>query len=230
MASATAQLSEQLYRLCREHVAKEALAFFEQLLAEQPPRELSLLGGFSAAARRAGKEPVAVAPELARDFETMGFALPSPTTRATVVRSWLLSASMLRLPESAHVGLIKRAFQTGDNDERCVVLRLLPVLPAPERFVMLAVEACRTNVLDVFQALACDNPYPAAYFAEESFNQLVMKALFMGSPLARLQKMETRINPELVRMVRDYAAERRAAHRPIPPDCRLIDSTLEMDA
>lgn len=230
MATATAQLSERLHGLCRQHVTSDVLSYFEQLVSAEPARELALLGGFSAAARRAGKEPISLPDELLHDLATSGLTLPAPITRATLVRSWLLSALCLRLPESAHVGIVKRAFQTGDNDERCVVLRMLPVLPAPERFAMLAVEACRTNVLDVFQALACDNPYPAAHFGDESFNQLVMKALFMGSPLARLHKLETRINSELVRMVRDYAAERRAAHRPIPTDCRLIDSTLEMDA
>ena len=64
----------------------------------------------------------------------------------------------------------------GDNRERQAVLRALPLLPEPERFAAIAIEACRTNVLPVFEAIACENPYPARYFPERNFNQMVLKA------------------------------------------------------
>ena len=64
------------------------------------------------------------------------------------------------------------------------------------------------------------------YFPELNFNQMVLKALFIGSPLARLVGLEERITPELVRMAEDYAAERRAAGRSVPEDIALITKHL----
>ena len=51
------------------------------------------------------------------------------------------------------------------------MLKSLPLLPEPQRFEALAVEACRSNVLTVFEAIACENPYPHGYFEELSFDQ-----------------------------------------------------------
>jgi hypothetical protein len=98
------------------------------------------------------------------------------------------------------------------------VLRCLALLPAPDRFVPLAVEACRSSIQPLFEAVACENPYPAAYFPEASFNQMVLKALFIGVALPRIRGLKGRVTGELRRMAADYASERRAAARPVPPD------------
>jgi hypothetical protein len=115
-------------------------------------------------------------------------------------------------------------FRIGDNDERRAILRALPLLRAPERFVALAVDACRTNVVSIFEAIACDNPYPAAHFADGAFHQLALKTVFLGLPLARIVGLEARRTPELARMAADYAAERRAAGRAVPDDLHLLGS------
>ena len=36
------------------------------------------------------------------------------------------------------------------------------LLPGPEQFLPIAVDACRTNILPLFEAIACENPYPDA--------------------------------------------------------------------
>lgn len=113
-------------------------------------------------------------------------------------------------------------FRHGDTEERRAIVRALPRLRDPARFLALAVEACRTSVVPLFEAIACNNPFPAAHFPDESFNQMVLKAVFVGVPLARVVGLQTRLSPELERMARDYAAERRAAGRAIPDDLTLI--------
>jgi hypothetical protein len=113
-------------------------------------------------------------------------------------------------------------FAHGDNDERRAILRALPRLRDPARFLTLAVEACRTSVVPVFEAIACDNPFPTTHFPDANFNQMVLKAVFVGVPLARVVGLQTRLSPDLSRMARDYAAERRAAGRAIPDDLALI--------
>jgi hypothetical protein len=102
------------------------------------------------------------------------------------------------------------------------VLRALPFLPERSRFVTMAIEACRTNVQTVFQAIACENPLPADDFPDLNFNQLVLKALFNGVAISRIVGLSRRLGPELARMASDYAAERRAAGRSVPPDIDLV--------
>jgi hypothetical protein len=68
----------------------------------------------------------------------------------------------------------------------------------------------------------CENPYPAAHFPEPAFNQLVLKAYFIGVPVLRILGLDRRKTPELRRMAADYASERRAAGRSVPADIDLV--------
>ncbi len=115
------------------------------------------------------------------------------------------------------------SFVRGDNRERQAVLKALPLVEDPEPMLPLAIEACRTNVKDVFEAIACDNPLPAVHFAEAPFNQLVLKAIFVDAPVDRIVGLGRRTNPELVRMADDYASERRAAGRAPPPGLLILE-------
>ena len=126
--------------------------------------------------------------------------------------------------------LVETLFHTGEQREQQSVLRALPRLAEqpgldPATFCPIAIEACRTNSVAVFSAIAHDNPYPAAHFPELHFNQLVLKALFLGVTVARIVGLEARKNTELVRMVRAYASERRAAGRAVPAD---VDNVIAL--
>jgi len=113
-------------------------------------------------------------------------------------------------------------FRTGEIREQQALLKTLFYLPDAERFVALAAEAVRTNVVSVLEAITCGNPYPAAHLPELAFNQLIMKAMFNQLPLGRVMGLAARLGPELRRMVQAYASERRAAGRSVPPDVDLI--------
>jgi hypothetical protein len=118
--------------------------------------------------------------------------------------------------------LVEECFLQGDTRERQAVLRTLALLPDPGRFVPLGVEACRTSVQPVFEAIACENPFPARHFPESSFNQMVLKAVFIGVAVGRILGIEARITAELRRMAADYASERRAAGRSVPDDVAYL--------
>ena len=70
----------------------------------------------------------------------------------------------------------------------------------------------------VFEAVAHANPYPAEQFSETQWNQMVLKALFVGSTLAPIQGLDERRNADLAGMLIDYAHERWAAGRPVSPE------------
>jgi hypothetical protein len=184
--------------------------------------------GFYAGAARRFPGSVAELPSAAQT-RLAKLAVPAPEvwSLSDLARAGLLLKALDASPEQDHVALATEIFRRGDSAERVALLRSLPLLPAPERFSELAIEACRTHVLDVFAAIACDNPYPAAHFPELNFNQLVIKLLFMELSLARVVGWRARANPELRRIAGDYAAERRAAYRSVPDDIALIKATEE---
>ena len=113
-------------------------------------------------------------------------------------------------------------YEHGDARAQQGWLRALPMLPQPQRFLPTALDACRSTNAQLFEAIACENPYPARYFTERNFNQLVMTALDGGVELSRIVGVSRRSNPDLVRMVGDYASERKAAGRSAPPDIALV--------
>ncbi len=114
------------------------------------------------------------------------------------------------------------AFQYADEGELCAFYRAIPLLPEAQRFVWRAGEACRTNMASVFRAMACDNPYPVTHFDAIAWQQLLMKALFIGVPLWRIYGLDQRLSATLAVMVLDYMDERTSAGRGIPVDAWLL--------
>lgn len=175
---------------------------------------------FGSATRRFGSEPVGrnatIADASGRTWSIDTWGLDE------AARAVLLLRALATTPVADRFGFLDALYRAGALRERTAVLRVLPLLPDPNAFLTIALDACRASTQPVFDAIACENPYPAAHFPEASFNQLALKAVFTGVPLARILDLETRRTPELARMAADYAAERRAAGRSVPSDLALL--------
>jgi hypothetical protein len=104
---------------------------------------------------------------------------------------------------------------TAEINELIALCRGLPVYPNPALMEPRAREAVRSGMKPVFEAVAHRNPYPRETFAEEAWNQMVVKAFFMGSTLWPIQGLDNRANPRLARMLVGLAKERWAAQRPV---------------
>jgi len=171
---------------------------------------------------------------LARSARKVGDApLPASELQAEgwTARDVARAALVLRVFERAALDVAVTAYgqwlRRGEQGEQESLLRMLPLLPEPKRLVSHAVEACRTNSEVVFRAIACGNPFPAAHFPDDNFNQLVLKAVFMGVPVGEIEGLSGRITTELLRMADDFAAERTAAARPVPTDIGLLHQLFE---
>jgi hypothetical protein len=151
-----------------------------------------------------------------------GVSVPAVWSLTDVARAAILLRAFESLDDAERASLATEIFRRGDTSERVSVLRSLALAQDAQPFVALGAEACRSNVLDVLAALACENPFPARALPELAWNQMVMKALFVGLPLERVHAWQSRNNAELVRMTQDFAAERRAAGRPVPDDVARI--------
>ncbi len=105
--------------------------------------------------------------------------------------------------------------RTADMAELIALYRGLPLYPDPETLGFEVGEGLRSNIKAVFEAIAHQNPYARDHFDEHRWNHMILKALFVDSQLSPIIGLEERANPELARILVDYAQERWAAGRPV---------------
>jgi hypothetical protein len=171
----------------------------------------------SLVARKLGKAPLALdAAALALAEESRPGWDPSPWTIDQAARVRLLLAASR--DGDTFVRRLDQLCATADVDELVAFYRGLPLYPEPPRHRLRAAEGLRSNMSVVFEAVAHHNPYPAEQLAEDAWNQMVLKALFVGSALDPIVGLDRRANATLARMLGDYAHERWAAGRPVSPE------------
>lgn len=124
---------------------------------------------------------------------------------------------VLESDEDTFTPKVATLIQVADKGELVAFLKFLTFLPNHKAFTHVAVEALRTNIADVFDAISLNNPYPAAYFNDQQWNQMYLKAAFMQRDLSLIMEVDSRANKDLTRIISDYAHERWAASRDIDP-------------
>jgi len=145
-------------------------------------------------------------------------SLPLGWTPLTLLRAKLL------LSESVfEKGLewIEECFRTADLGESLDLYRLLPLVESEcdrEALVWRIGEGLRTNAPPVFEAVAHNSALPAQLLSEETWNQMVLKALFIDVSVTLIVGWQERRNPTLDAMALRFASERAMAHREIPED------------
>ena len=179
------------------------------------------LGNYAAAARRAGKRALRLDEDEEAQVRRVDAGLNLSVWGADEAVRALLLLSLAHLPLEGHAELATQCYELGDSREQQSWLRAVSLLPGAERHLRTAIDACRTNILPLFEAIACENPYPARFFPELNFNQMAMKALFSRVALSRIVGLEGRSNADLSRMCFDYLCEREAAGRTVPEDIWL---------
>lgn len=144
-----------------------------------------------------------------------GFSI-SGWTSDQLVRIWWL----LHFPsedQSRYFKQMESLFKSAEMNEQVALYSALPLLAFPEVFRQRASEGLRTNIRQVFEAIALDNPYPVEYFDEAAWNQMVLKSFFMNVAVNRIAGLDEKANATLAHILSDYAHERWAAGRPVNP-------------
>ena len=187
----------------------------------KPLREFYL--AFGLASRMAGKKPLLLTDGDLQDARNLRRGLnPTHWTTDQTARILLLLTLPHENPDD-FLKILNQLSGTADVGELTAVYRAFPLLPHPQALRARAAEGIRTSMDVVFNAVAVDNPYPGEYLDEAAWNQLILKAVFIGTPLGAIQGLDTRANPTLARILRDYAHERWAAGRPVTPELwRLV--------
>ena len=127
--------------------------------------------------------------------------------------------------------LLANTYVQGDEFEKEAILKALSLLDPTGDLVALAEDSCRTNIITLFTSISQKNPYPAQYFSEGIFNQMILKSLFLDINIEAIMGLRKRVNHSMSRMCFDYVRERLAASRSVPASIWLtIDLTLQPEA
>jgi hypothetical protein len=193
--------------------------FAEQLeLLRSNPSEKSLYLALGYATRKLGKDDLklnaddlATANKARTGWDPSDWSVDQAARLAFILASYNADAVRFR-------DRLEQLFRTADVGELITFYRGLPLYPEPQLHIARAREGARSGMQPIFEAVAHRNPYPAEQFDENSWNHMVLKALFIGSTLAPIQGLDRRANPSLMRMLCDYAHERWAAGRPVAPE------------
>lgn len=145
-----------------------------------------------------------------------------------------LLVKVLEIDAPYYGAKVANIIEVADTSELRTFLKYLILLPNAKTFKWTAVEALRTNIAIIFDAITLNNPYPAKYFNQQQWNQMYLKAAFMERDLSMIRSIEERANKDLARIISDYAHERWAASRMIDPMfwrpvAKFIDDTLIYD-
>jgi len=211
-----------------ERLEAPALAWYEEACAE--------IGGgcaderfsrlFSMASRHARGRPVEL---TAAEHESAARLVsgwnPERWTRLDLLRVGLILSRPDLERETTAPALCGMA-KFADMGELCALYRSFCLLPRPDDYAWQAGEGCRTNMNAVFEAMACDNPYPVRHFDDVAWRALVVKSIFIGAPLWRVEGLDARLSEELAHVALDLADERRSAGRPVPPELWLALGTF----
>ena len=216
-------MKQFLVQILKARVSGEGWTWFEKALGTTAPEQKTqLLAHYTGASKRLGKNAVFLDEGEKTRLQSLNSSLSLDNWGLDEIGRAAVLLSLSHLPSTDYAQLVLECYELGDSREQQSWLRALSLLPGCERFLETAVDACRTNILPVFEAIACENPYPALYFSDLHFNQMVLKSLFTGITVWRIAGLESRFNSELSRMADDYASERESAGRSVPPDIWLV--------
>ena len=224
--------SALLHSWLKTQTSKETLTWLEGKQAEikQNAAEKTLFIAFSKASRYLEEQKLELSTEelqAANDIVT-GWN-PIKWTVNQTGRTLLILAFPSE-DKDKYVATLDKIFAAADVKEAIALYQSLPLLPHPEEFKLRAAEGIRSNMTSVFNAVALNNPYPAKYLDDSAWNQMVLKALFIGSSLHPIYGLEQRNNEQLSQMLIDYARERLAAKREVNPQLWQLAASFKPQA
>lgn len=204
---------DKIFEIIAENTNEKELAWLEEKTQNAKSTQLA----FVATPRYIGKRPISF--ELA-DNQTKNWTLDR------LVRVYLL-LNLENINQEGFEEKLNTLFDTAEINESIAIYSALPLLKCPEKWLLRATDAVRSNVGDIFDSIAFNNNYPVKYFSELAWNQLVLKCIFNEKPIHQIVGLKARTNQHLADTLSDFAHERWAAGRRIPAQVwRLVTNFL----
>jgi hypothetical protein len=204
---------DKIFEIIRENANEKELAWLDEKTQNAKSTQLA----FVATPRFIGKRPISF--ELANN-QTRYWTLDR------LVRVYLLLKLENINPEGFEEQ-VNTLFDTAEINESIALYSVLSLFNNPEKWLLRATDAVRSNIGDIFDSIAFENDYPVKYFSELAWNQLVLKCIFNEKPIHQIVGLDSRANQHLADTLSDFAHERWAADRRIPAQVwRLVTNFL----
>ena len=147
------------------------------------------------------------------------------------IENWTLDQlcrfSLLMYYSLLSVKSLTKLISVADTREQISIFKSLTYLENASHFTPIVVNGIRTNIVDIFDAIALKNPFAASYFSQDEWNQMILKAVFMERPIYQIKNIDQRKNEKLAHILFDYARERWAASRRVTPELwRMISGYI----
>jgi hypothetical protein len=172
-------------RWISERTDERGVAWFRDAIKDvaNSPNERPLGVAVGLAPRRLGKADLSLpAADLTR-AETLRPGLDLSDWSIDQLARVALTATAHKGNDFAFAARFDSFCMTAEVNELIALCRGLPVYPNAMLIEPRAREAVRSGMKPVFEAVAHRNPYPRETFAEDAWNQMIVKALFIGSTL-----------------------------------------------
>jgi hypothetical protein len=212
------KLKPLLDAIVRENLDDETWRWLQEKAASAREGNIAQLNlAFAAMPRKTGKKTISISDAQAKQLGEIrsGLTINNWTTDR-LCRVWLL-LQVNDQDEKLYQTHIEQLFSGAEMNELVALYSALPLLAYPQVWKMRCAEGIRSNIAFVLESIMCDNPYPSENLDEAAWNQLVLKAFFTEKPVQRIIGLDERANPDLARILSDYAHERWAAGRPVHP-------------
>ena len=147
------------------------------------------------------------------------------------IENWTLDQlcrfSLLMYYSLLSVKSLTKLISVADTREQISIFKSITYLENASHFTPIVVNGIRTNIVDIFDAIALKNLFAASYFSQDEWNQMILKAVFMERPIYQIKNIDQRKNEKLAHILFDYARERWAASRRVTPELwRMISGYI----
>ena len=221
-------LGTLLLTIIKRHLKPEASQWLEEKGTQSNLDAAALHAAFAAVPRKSGRQIIDVTGEELQQLLQFseGFTIKGwPVDK--LGRLWLL-LQVNRIDENGYHSRIESLFRDAEMNELAALYASLPLFAYPESWQFRTTEGIRSNIGTVLESIMYENPYPAKYLSEPSWNQLVLKAFFTDKDITRIIGLDERSNKALAAILIDYAHERQAAHRMVNPQLwRLVSKFID---
>ncbi|MDB4662233.1 EboA domain-containing protein [Verrucomicrobiales bacterium] len=212
---------DSLLKILKNSASPEACGWLDETLAAQREKfeQRPFYYAFSGVSRHFDKKALIEVSEdelKALDLEKPGFTV-SNWDEFRLARVILL---LVLGEQEAPVFLenVNALLNTADIREQVAIFSALPLLPEADELVPMAQDGLRSNITEIYDSIALDNPFPSEHFSNDAWNQMVLKSFFINRPLYRFYGVDYRANLVLAEALSNFAHERWAAGRWVSPE------------
>ncbi|MFT5885562.1 MAG: hypothetical protein ACI9IP_002022 [Arcticibacterium sp.] len=218
------ELRESVLQCCLDNIKDDSKREWFQKRFETLNDQHSFFLSFGMVNRKFEESQITMTSALQNQLKSINSAFS--------IDSWTLVefcrlAFLLFLETENRKDKIIKLLSSADRKEQVLLYKSFQFLANAAEFQLSVIDGIRTNMIDVFDAIALEDVYPFKYFGEDSWNHMVLKAIFMERPLYKILGLDERSNSKLAGILQDFAHERWAAGRAVTPELwRLMSGFL----